>query len=73
MPQALRPIFKEIFTLKFEDEPPYQKLIDNLANEIKKEVQLDKNLMPMIHSFEWAKNYASHVKAKIINEDKLVK
>jgi hypothetical protein len=28
MPLELRPIFKEVFTLKYEQEPPYKKIID---------------------------------------------
>ena len=41
MPVVLRPIFKEIFTLKYDDKPPYQKLTDILMQEIKKEVTFD--------------------------------
>jgi hypothetical protein len=31
------------------------------------------NLNPIIHNFEWAKNYASQIKAKIMNENEQIK
>jgi hypothetical protein len=37
IPKSLRTLLREILTLGFEDEPPYQKIIDKLQKEINKE------------------------------------
>lgn len=36
----LRPMFKKVFTLRFEDEPPYDMIIEAIQKEFKKELLL---------------------------------
>ena len=37
-------MFKKVFTLQFEEEPPYELIINTIKNEIQKDVQLCANL-----------------------------
>ena len=43
-------------TLKFEERPPYEEIIDALRMEINKDVKLNDDLQPIPHHFEWAVN-----------------
>lgn len=46
VPKSLRGLIKKILTLSFEEEPPYEKIIEKLKKELKKES--DEH-----HKFEW--------------------
>jgi len=51
----LRPMFKRVFTLRFEEDPPYDQILGALKNELNKEAQVLRN--PSVHhQFEWCKN-----------------
>ena len=52
-PISLRLVFKKILMLNFEDEPPYDELIELMKLEICKEVRIGPDLEPVIHEFEW--------------------
>jgi len=62
----LKPMFKKVFMLRFEEEPPYDVILDALQNEFDKEVTLangdngdddsdSDNSNNYYHKFEWAK------------------
>ena len=49
VPKNLRNIFKKIFTMQFEEEPPYDVLIDSISNEIRSNIKLGPDLQPIVH------------------------
>lgn len=54
VPENLKKLFKKIFTLKFEEEPPYKELRDKLVAEYQREVEQIQEVNPSyIHQFEW--------------------
>jgi serine/threonine protein kinase len=55
IPKELREIFKQVFTMQFHDEPPYEAIIHALKIEITKCVQLGQDMQPIPHQFEWIK------------------
>lgn len=67
-PNALRTVFKKILTLNFEDDPPYDELIELMKVEICKEVRIGPDLEPISHEFEWQQNIASRMKAHYLKE-----
>ena len=67
-PKSLREILKRVLTLQFDEEPPYDEIIEKLKFEIQKEIKLGRDLQPIIHQFEWTLNHASRIKANIIKE-----
>jgi serine/threonine protein kinase len=38
VPKNLRNIFKKVFTMQFEEEPPYDLMIDSISNEIRSNI-----------------------------------
>jgi len=58
-------MFKKVFTLRFEEEPPYDMINEALHKEFQKELVLAKGEVdlekPIIHQFEWAKNHAKRL------------
>lgn len=68
-PRSLRHMLKKILTLQFDEEPPYDKLIESLKAEIKKNSKVNADNQVVPHQFEWTHNYASVVKANILKED----
>lgn len=52
-PVALRLILKRVMMLNFEEEPPYDDIIELMKLEICKEVRIGPDLEPIIHEFEW--------------------
>jgi hypothetical protein len=68
IPKDLRDMYKKVFTLQFEEEPPYEQLINTIKAEIQKDIKLDGNMQPITHEFEWIKNMASKVKSNIMKE-----
>ena len=53
LPHGLKPIFKKIFTLQFEEEPPYEALISDLKREFLREIS--EQDPSGLHQFEWVK------------------
>ena len=60
----LRPMFKKVFTLKYEEEPPYEYVIECIQKEIKKKMKDSSEP----HHFEWTKNYSSQVFDRVVKE-----
>ena len=56
IPKDLRALFKKIFTMQFEDEPPYDHIITAIKKEIQKDIELDDDLQPVVHQFEWIRH-----------------
>lgn len=54
-PHRLKPLMKEIFRLKFKEEPPYNKLLKELKAAMIEEQKLWNMVNPLIgcHQFEW--------------------
>ena len=69
IPKDLRDIFKRVFTIQFEEEPPYEYIINSLKAEIQKNIKLGPDLQPITHEFEWIRNMASRIKANIMKEN----
>lgn len=44
IPKELREMFKKVFTLQFEEEPPYEYIINSITSEILKDVKLDMDM-----------------------------
>ena len=44
VPKDLREMLKRIFTLQFQDEPPYDYIIKSITSEIQKEIKLGPDL-----------------------------
>ena len=38
IPKDLRDIFKKVFTLQFEEEPPYDYILSTIKNELQKDI-----------------------------------
>ena len=53
VPKSLRSTIKKVFMLNFEEEPPYDMIIEKLKKEVLKNVKLGPDLQPMNHCFEW--------------------
>jgi hypothetical protein len=49
IPKSLREIFKQIFTMRFKEKPPYEQLINAIKTELTKNIQLGPDLQPIIH------------------------
>jgi hypothetical protein len=62
IPRDLRDMFKRVFTLTFEEEPPYEYIINSIREEIEKEQMQD-------HVFEWTDTMANRLKAKFMKEN----
>ncbi len=43
-PKSLREILKRVLTLQFDEEPPYDEIIEKLKFEIQKEIKLGRDL-----------------------------
>lgn len=69
VPRNLRNIFKRVFTLQFEEEPPYDSIIAQIAKEIRSNVKLDSNMQPITHKFEWTKTLPSMLQDRIMNSE----
>jgi len=69
IPKDLRDMFKRIFTMQFEEEPPYDFIINSLKAEIQKDIKLGPDLQPITHQFEWIINHASGLKLKMMKEN----
>lgn len=52
-PQPLKPIMKKVMLLSFNEDPPYEEIIDKLKLEIAKNLEIGPDLEPIIHEFEW--------------------
>lgn len=68
-PRSLRHMLKKILTLQFDEEPPYDKIIESLKSEIRSNSKIGSDNQVIQHQFEWTHNYASVVKANILKED----
>jgi hypothetical protein len=64
-------MFKKILTLKFEEVPPYDEIIQLMIQHICQEVRIGPDLQPIMHEFEWSKNYASKFKQNYIKENNM--
>jgi hypothetical protein len=60
--KPLRDMLKKVLTLQFDEEPPYDWIIEKLTNEIKKKIKVGLDNKPVIHQFEWTHNHASRIK-----------
>ena len=70
IPRSLRQPLKKILTLKFEETPPYDYLIDKITRQIQKEVKFGPDMQPITHVFEWAQNHASRLRENIKHQEK---
>ena len=52
-PVALRLILKRVMMLNFEEEPPYDDIIELMKLEICKKVRIGPDLEPIIQEIEW--------------------
>ena len=68
IPKDLREISKRIFTLTFEEEPPYDQIINAIKSEMKKDIKLTNECQPVSHVFEWANSIDNRIKANILKE-----
>ena len=68
IPKDLRDMFKKVFTLQFEEEPPYENMINTIKAEIQKEIKLGADLQPIVHRLEWVHNLASRIKENVMRE-----
>jgi hypothetical protein len=64
-------MFKKVLTLKFEEVPPYDEIIQLMIQHICQEVRIGPDLQPIMHEFEWSKNCASKFKQNYIKENNL--
>ena len=69
IPKQLRHMFKCVFTLQFEEEPPYEYIISTLMKELQKDIRIGPDLQPITHEFEWIRNAASRLRDNIIREN----
>jgi len=53
IPKSLRGVCKRVFTLKFDEEPPYDILINCIKIELVRSMKLGQDLQPITHEFEW--------------------
>jgi hypothetical protein len=53
-------MLKRVFTMTFDDDPPYDLIINTLKREITSQITLGHDLQPIIHQFEWIRNKPSH-------------
>ena len=53
VPNSIKSTIKKVLMLEFEDEPPYDMIIDKLKKEIQKTVKLGSDMQPIGYSFEW--------------------
>jgi hypothetical protein len=67
-PAPLKKILKFILTMRFNQEPPYDELIEQLKQQIVTNVTIGPDLQPLYHNFEWNRNFASKKKATILKE-----
>ena len=44
IPKDLRNMFKKVFTLQFEEEPPYDYILTTIKGEIQKDIKLGTDL-----------------------------
>ena len=58
VPKPLKGIVKKILMLSFDEEPPYDLIIEKIKREILKNVTLGPDLQPEKHCFEWANSHA---------------
>lgn len=70
-PNSMTQMLKKILTLKFEEVPPYDEVIQLMIQHICQEVRISPDLQPIMHEFEWSKNYASKIKQILIKENNL--
>lgn len=52
-PPGLKGIMMKVFSMKYEDEPPYNKIIDAIRTEILAHITLGPDCQPIPHQFEW--------------------
>ena len=63
-------MIKKVFMLNFEEEPPYDLILEKLTSEIQKNVKLGPDLQPIAHCFEWNISEAQKLKKNIIQLEK---
>ena len=68
VPSGLRPMFKKAFTLKFDEEPPYDAYIETLQQELKILMQ---SSSVSFHQFEWTKNHAKGLISQEIKQNEI--
>ena len=73
VPKSLRSTIKKIFILNFEEEPPYDMIIDRLKMELLNNIELGSNMQPKYHCFEWHTCEAQLYKQSILRYDSLLK
>ena len=65
IPKSIRSVLKQVLTLGFEDEPPY----DEIIRKLNKELQKLKSESSSTYSFEWMQSQADQVKQHLIDEE----
>ena len=73
VPKSLRSTIKKVLMLDFEDEPPYDVIIDKLKMELLSFIELGPDLQPKAHCFEWHTCEAQLYKQSILKYDSLLK
>jgi hypothetical protein len=69
VPKSLRSTIKKVLMLDFEDEPPYDLIIDKLKKELLKNVELGPDMQPIGHCFEWNISEAETLKKALIRQE----
>ena len=69
VPKSLRSTIKKVLMLDFEDEPPYDVIIDKLKKELLKNVELGPDMQPIGHCFEWNISEAETLKKAIVRQE----
>jgi hypothetical protein len=67
-PSSLRPIMKQVLTMGFSDDPPYDQIIDGIKAEMRNHVLFCDDLQPIVHHFEWLNNHAFKLQDQILME-----
>ena len=65
-PISLKTLMKTVMQLGFQEEPPYDEIIEQMNHEIKSERRFGPDCMPIPHIFEWEQNIVN--RAKSMNE-----
>ena len=68
-PKNLRSTIKKTLMLSFNEDPPYDLIIDKIKKEILKNVNIGPDLQPINHCFEWNNSQAQILKKALLMQD----
>jgi hypothetical protein len=52
-PLSMRKMMKKVLCLEYEEEPPYDEIIDIMKDLIVKDLIINSECDPVVHEFEW--------------------